>query len=269
MSEHAPAPATPETGPDNDTAADTTSEGNQTDTSDRFSDQEIAPDTSAELEQDLPDREPAREALSGFKGLRSKISEATFKATSGIEAVKANSEYSVAGVKEHYLGLKVKAEQWVYDRYEKKSRTSMFKHSRQKYARKAEIARRHLSDTQIALSRNTARYATKDKDGKPIVNGFEADRKNVKLARLEEREKARNKLVEKQLVAQEKKRRRGMKNEARRADLSDTERARRTHLLDQTGSIDDFRKDIKQKLAEDLAIRMKIYERKLTNKKGS
>lgn len=229
--------------------------------------EEVLETPKQEVEKEPESIQYSRETLHGSKAVKLWVKEQSFHRISGADMAKSELENGVANIKRPYLELKQKALERNFKKYQSKKNSSIFAFRREAFAKKARWAKRRLDDTSLKLSKHNQMFGSiaKDDSGNTIKNPGKATELQKKryLERLRNLELQRGKLIEKQVVAQERKRRRQIKNAARDENLSREQRARMVRLLEQKPSMGIFQEQVHDQLEKELQIRMQKAEKKI------
>lgn len=208
-----------------------------------------------------------RETLGASKKLQQLIREQTFNMISGADMAKSEAEDSIARVKQSYLTLKKNSQQRKIDKFQQKSRSSIFAFRREKFAQKARWANNRLENTQHQLSKLDKRHGLlieRNDDGEKIKrkrgDAYEK-RKKLYIERARELEKKRAKLIEDQLVAKERKRRRKLKQDVKNDNIPKAQRLRSQVEHEHLGHINNFRENVRNQIQIELTKHMDKMEK--------
>lgn len=224
----------------------------------------IMPEAYSES-NDTSDDEPTivqygRERLRGSKALQQKTREFAFKRISQASIVKAEIENGTASIKRPLLERKQKAEERKIKKYEQKARTSMFAFRREAFARKARWAKRRLNETVIKLSKHEHMFGVKNSESnkdevKDRGEVYKVQKKRY-LERKQELELKRSKLLERQILASERKRRREMQYSLHDSKLNEADRAILVEQIKQLPTMQTFQANLKNQLKNELRDRI-------------
>ena len=213
-----------------------------------YSEEAVEP-PKQEVENEPESIQYSRETLHGSRAVRQWVKEQSFRRTSSADTAKGELENGVANIKRPYLELKQKALERNLNKYESKKNSSIFAFRREAFAKKARWAKRRLDDTSLKLNKHNQIFGSisKDDSGNTIKKPGKATELQKKryLERLRNLELQRNKLIEKQIIAKERKRRRQIKN------------------LEKKPSMGNFQEKVRDQLKKDLQIRMQNAEKKI------
>ncbi|MCA9334589.1 hypothetical protein KC953_00425 [Candidatus Saccharibacteria bacterium] len=185
----------------------------------------------------------SRTKLSKSQALRQWTSQKAFNRVSNVAILKGEVEHGIANIKGEYLSRKQKTEEKKLHKYQRKANSTMFEFRRAKFARKARWAKNRLNDTSTKLSRHNQIFGevVAEENGNQIKKRGEEYQNHKKrhIERLRHLEEKRSKLLERRILANERKKLRGQKNKIKKEHMS------------------NYQKDLRVQLKKDLDHRMK------------